>query len=293
MSYDLYFHKRKDSTVTSDDIAIYLNQYLQHDHELANQWTYTNEDTGVYFFIECEPIKPGETLPQIGQFENTGYYFQLNFVRPSFFGLEAFPFIERLTNALDLLIENPQESTEEPVKIGAEALYKNWNSSNLHYCAHMFTEAEGVYMPLEKSNNAWAYNFKRKQVQDKLGGEYFVPKLFFLKETSTGEVATLASWAENIPSIIPPADYFVLGRKYKKLFRNIRDEIIVSRKTILEQFGAYIQRHEGSLDIIHPTNAEKIGKKFNSLRAEFTYESVGERISADKIFNARPTPLSD
>ena len=97
MSYDLFFCKPKGKSLSEEQIGNYLSQNLVAKGEDGNQWFYTNEDTGVYYlFDHDEPDNDPESMELYESFEdfdNTHFSFNLNFMRPSFFGLHISPFV--------------------------------------------------------------------------------------------------------------------------------------------------------------------------------------------------------
>lgn len=213
MSYDLYFYKKKETTINKTEIVDYLTSNLGLDAEHDNQWIFENKDTLVYFSFEYFEKEDGEDLDLnegFEKFDDTNFSFNINFMRPSFFGLEAFEFIDKFLSELNLFVVNPQKDLEEPYKPSKEELFENWNNTNLAASVDHFKDLECVYIPEAKSTQVWKYNFNRKALQKKLGEDYFVPRQFFFKGKKDNEVFTLSSWLEHMPTIIPPSDFFLL-----------------------------------------------------------------------------------
>lgn len=293
MSYDLYFYKQKKKSITEFEIANYLTINLVAENENGNQWFFENKDTEVYFSIEKNDFgkesKSDEEYESFEKFENTNFSFNLNFMRPSFFGLEAFKFIDKFISDLDLFVLNPQLNSETPYKPGRDDLFEDWNLSNLRISIDQYERFQSSYLPLNKSNESWEYNFNRKRLQDQLGEEYFVPRLFFLKTKGENKVITFTSWTQHIPTVLPPADYFILGSEYKKLFRTIKKDAIIDRETLLMHFGSDLEDFNfKGCKIIHPKNAMNIKDKFNSIRSELQLETFAERLPMEKLYNAKP-----
>lgn len=293
MSYDLYFYKQKGTNLSETDIANYLTENLVLKNENANQWFYENEDTEVYYsFDQNEPEDDPESIElyeSFADFDNTHFSFNLNFMRPSFFGLEAFQFIEKLLTDLNLFVLNPQADFENPYKPTKNELFDNWNKTNLWASIDHFKEMESSYLQADKSNEIWDYNFNRSRLQKELGEQYFVPKIFFFKTKKSNEVVTVTTWTEHIPMVIPPADYFLLTRQYKKLFRTIKDNILVSRQAVIDNFDSYFDDFRfQNCCIIHPNNAASVKDKFNSLKPEQTLADFAERLPMENLYNAKP-----
>ena len=294
MSFDLYFYKQKGTDLSEIQIANYLTDNLVGVSENGNQWFYENEDTDVYYsFDQNEPEDDPESIElyeNFADFDNTHFSFNLNFMRPSFFGLEAFQFIEQFIKDVNLFVLNPQSAFDNPYKPTRTELFETWNKTNLWASADHYKEMESCYLPMEKSNEVWEYNFNRNHLQKELGGNYFVPKMFFFRTKKSNDVVTVTSWTEHIPNLIPPADYFLLTRQYKTLFRTIKENILISKDTLLNNFGSFFDNYEfKDCKIIHPNNAIKVKDKFNSIKSEFTLTDFAERLAMENLYNAKPS----
>jgi hypothetical protein len=287
MSYDLYFYRSKDKGPNEKTIRQYLSTNLVNVNEQEDRWLFTNDDTEVYYSVEYnEPDADTAAADAYAGFEATNFSFDLNFIRPSFFGLEAFAFVETFTRELGLFVLNPQGSDEGPVMATAAGLYENWNLANLQVSADYFGKMGATYMSLESSNAAWRYNYNRKQLQEQVGEGYFVPRLIFLKKGDTA--VTLAVWPEHVPLVVPTADYYLLARRYKRLFKTVEEEVVVTRATLMQHFGSFMSdfMFEGCR-VIHPQHAGKIGDLFNSVKGDETME-FAQRLPVDKLLNALP-----
>jgi hypothetical protein len=290
MSYDLYFYKRKDSSVNASQIANYLTTHLAEPNEGNSQWFFENKATGVYFFIEkIEPEEDEESIElyeSFTSFDNTRFAFILNYIRPSFFGKEAFLFVEKFITDLDLFVLNPQSDREEPYKPDREDLFNQWDQTNLTASAEQFS-SESTYVPRDISNKLWAYNYEVPNLQAQLGEDYFVPRVFVFKARKKNRSFFLTTWTQHIPSVIPPADYFLLAREYEKRGKLIKDKILISRKTLLHHFSSLFEEFTlfKGCRIIHPDNAERAEEKFNALMADEDFNEC-KHVSMDTVLNA-------
>jgi hypothetical protein len=295
MSYDLYFYKEKNSPLSNSDIRNYLTTNLAEPGENGTQWFFENDDTEVYFsFDENEPEDDPEMIESFDNFDfykNTNFSFNINFLRPDFFGLEAFSFIENFISDLNLCVLNPQSSIDpdNPKKTNKDELYQNWSTTNLSQSASLFNECALNYYPLKKSNSIWEYNYNRKKTQNDLGDDYFVPKIFFFKTKKTNKIVSVTTWTENIPCVLPNADYYLIFRKYKSFFREIKDNGIISSDTLFHIFSNFVDDHEiEGCKIIHSHNTSKTFKLFNNLKLDFNIKEFMEKISIEKIVNVSP-----
>ncbi|QLC65578.1 hypothetical protein LPB248_04495 [Flavobacterium sp. LPB0248] len=288
MSYDLYFFKTKGSPITDNEIENFLSSELVPKEN--NQWFFHNSDTEVYFTFEKtekENNNDSENFENFEDFKDVNISFNLNFLRPSFFGIEAFEFIDKLVNDLDLYVFNPQSENDKPYKPNQQELFNNWNNTNLHASSSHFSE-QNSYLDIEKSNQIWNYNANRNLIQQKLGNAYFVPKMFFFKTKENNDVITVSSWTEHIPNVIPNADYFLLTKVQKKWFKTKKENTLISREKLLSTFGEYLNDHDFiNCKIIHPENAQKVKILFNNISSDLNLETFAERIQIESLFNAK------
>lgn len=294
MSYDLYFYKRKGRQLSEKQIGDYLTQNLTLANENGNQWFFENEDTEAYFSFDLnEPEDDPEAIEIFESFKGfdyTHFTFNLNFLRPNFFGMEAFGFVEKFITDLDCFVMDPQSSDpDNPRKISASEMLATWSKTNLAFSADKFDELALTYFPLNKSNDTWRYNVQRKILQEKLGNDYFVPKVFMMKTKVGNRGITLSTWSEHIPIVVPPADYFLLTKNHKKFFRTIKESGLISYETLLKSFGSYFDNFDfKDCKIIHPDKASKVKDIFNHIKLEHQLEGYCERISMDKLANIKP-----
>lgn len=289
MSYDLYFYKHKNNSLTIEEIGEYLSNNLTPVNEHGNQWFFENEDTEVYYSFETnennEEDETEELPDSFNDFEYTSISFNLNFIRPSFFAKEAFSFVDSFISDLDLFIVNPQGEDDSPGKPSKEYLFENWSKTNL-WASKEHSSDKSLYYPSDKSNEVWQYNYMRQMIQTEIGENYFVSKSFFFKELQSNKVVTLSMWTEHIPNILPITDYYLLGRQYKKLFKTVKDMILLTKDEFNSFFGKYFEPYSVSNTIIiHPDIAESIEKVFNNVKSNLDFNKHLERVAADSIIN--------
>lgn len=148
---------------------------------------------------------------------------------------------------------------------------------------------ECCYLSESETNKVWEYNSNRQSIQEKLGEQYFVPKIFFFKTKQDNKPFTLTIWTEHIPIVLPTTDYILLTRNYKKFFRTIKDTALVSRQTLLDNFGSEFESFDfPNCKIIHQQKAEKLKDKFNTIKADKELEKFAERLGMENLYNARP-----
>jgi len=295
MSFDLYLYKQKGRELSQEEIAGYLTENLTPPNDEGTQWWFENEETGVYYSFMLEEAQEDdpEWVKMYGSFAdfgNTGFVFSLNFVRPNFFGMEAFRFVERFMRDLDLYVLNPQSGldTENPRRETFESLYDDWSRPNLSFSTAHFDEIQLIHYPLERSNDIWDFSFHRSEMQARLGDDYFVSGALFIAPEDGRKAATLTTWTQHIPCVLPPVDYVAINRTRKKLFRTVKETGIVSYETLMSSMGRLFENYENKGKIIHPDNAERAGDVFTSLPFEYELSQLGKQIDLDRLTNAEP-----
>jgi hypothetical protein len=124
MSYDLYFRPRTGE-LTESAFNAYFRDRPHYKMEGAQAW-YQNEDTGVYFLFERQDSEPqpddeGEAFPAT---------LNVNYFRPSYFGLEAQPEVTAFVRAFDMTVSDPQLDGMGEGEYVAERFLTGWNKGN-------------------------------------------------------------------------------------------------------------------------------------------------------------------
>jgi hypothetical protein len=298
MSFDLYFYKRKDSQQTEEQLAEYLTKNLPHnisDH--PRQWNYENPATGVYFLIDWnEPEDEPDRIEIFDNFQDFRYLnfsFSINFFRPRFFGLEIFPIVEKFISDLDLFVLDSQDETnpDNPRKFPIGYFQEQWIRQNDGVTIDQFAELNFEYLPVDKSNFLWWFQYHREEFQNNLTEDLFVPGFFVLKSNEDGQLYTACVWPQHISIILPPVDFLIVQKEYKKLFKKVEESGLVSYATILSEFADEFEHYEyeiPNLKVFRNTGSDKIKKKFNSLKLGKTVGEFGVGISFDSFVNVRP-----
>lgn len=286
MSFDLNFYKKPENKVSKSEMDEYLSNISLINSETDNQWIYENENTGAYCsfdFYESESDDEEYEEENFGDLIDVNFSFNINYVRPQFFGMECFDIVESFVDRFDLYVLDPQ-AEGEPMKYPKGKLLESWMKSNEKISKSYFKEWELKYLDLEKSNYSWKFCYNKEKLQAKLGEEYFVPNIFYINKNGTETIETLSVWPEHIPFVLPKVDFILIQRKLKKLFRTKDESGLVKYETIINKLGEYFE-DEDDYKIIHPNNAEKIKSIFNSIEFISSFEKYGNGVSVDKIVN--------
>lgn len=292
MSYELYFYKREGTEPSLDAIKSYLSLNLNSKKDEYAEWYFENPDTEVHFWLNLvEPLNDSDSNESneiFDGYENTYVTFTINLIRPDFFGIEAFRFIDKFINDLNLFVLNPQ-SSGEPSKVNQGELYTNWSQINSDHSIRFFEEFKLNYLPLDKSKASWNYNFNRKQLQKKLGEAYFVPRLFYYKQRVNNDVITVCTWTNHIPCLLPPADYYLVFKKYKYFFKTVEEIGFINSRYLFDRLGNLLNDYDfGNCKIIHPHKALKAKKIFNSTKFEHRFKEFADRTSINTLVNVKP-----
>ena len=298
MSYDLYFYKRKSSSLSEEQVKDYLNNsnhFLLEGNE--NQWSYHNEETGVYFGIDWnEPNTEAEEIEiwdSFDDYENLNFCFTFNFIRPNFFGYESFPILDEIIDDLDLYILNMQDEidADNPQKFEKDYLGNQWIVQNERLIRDNFETFQVDFYSKENSDYIWNYQFNRNQLQDNLNEDIFVAGYILLKNINDGKIYRVCVWPNHIPVIIPPVDFIIIQKKYKKFFKNVEESGLVSIQQIESKLGKYFQDFEceiPNLKVVYQESADKMQKEFNDLKIESQVNDFGNLISFDRLVNVKP-----
>jgi hypothetical protein len=146
---------------------------------------------------------------------------------------------------------------------------------------------------LDKSNYFYEYNLHRSQIQEALGDGYSVPGLILVKTRTDGQIVTLCTWPEHIASVFPKADYYVLGKNYKKLFRTIKENCVISAATFNSRFGALLDDYSfDGCRILHAHNENKVQKIFNSTTTELDPKASFGLMPLEQVVNVKPATVN-
>ena len=266
MSYDLFFcrEKRANKPVNFDAAAQWLltQEHCKREHE--SQVWYNNEATGVYFVFEENSWEDPEESPVPPEYQDVGVSFNLNFNRPSFFGHEAMPFVQRFAEQFGVIA---MDGEEQPIALTSELLIARWSKSNDWAVKALRKEEdmEPAYsMPRAKSLAWWRYMQRHSVLEKELeNDDIFVPRLELIHNPETREVMTYTTWAPGIAMIIPSCDYFGVIRERQRLLRPPKQELgFVPAAKLWELTHEFLESYdtERGLLTLRGSNVERVGQ---------------------------------
>jgi hypothetical protein len=236
MSYDLWFRTRDGSRLDPQALTDYFQQ--RPNYQLSEQQAvYESDATGVYFIFD---IGDPEVEDQPGL---APLAFNLNYMRPHIFGLEAEPELRALCEQFGLLVSDPQIDGMGEGEFSAEKFLSGWNAGNeMGYRAYLKEQlAEEVFsLPTAQIEACWRWNMAKDALQEAFGESLFVPKLFFFRHGNGVKSAVV--WPDGIPIAMPDSDLVAIQRKDilpKRFFMSREDFVIAERaelEAVLQEF---------------------------------------------------------
>lgn len=230
MSHNLVFYQRDgDSPPAREHILEALNALphsVRHGEAGDYQCLYRNPSTGVEFSVEYLDITRAEeeevdhrSFPGM---RTVGLVARVDYMRPSFYGLESIPWIAHLAEELDLLIFDPHDGTAEPdrpARPEVPALIGSWSGAN-ERATRMLRRDEGIEMAFgerEMLDAWWRYQMARPDLEAHYRGEVAVPNPSLLK-CDDGTVTTAIEW-DYPEAIAMPANIrtLVVTRRRRRL----------------------------------------------------------------------------
>lgn len=280
MSYDLYL-KPRTGAVDQRKIFAYFSLRQNCEVNPPQVW-YKNEDTGVYFVFEMRNEKEAEET------ENYPIAININYIRPSYFIMEAEPQITAFIREFDMVVSDPQMHGMGEAEYDAELLKSGWNHGNDFACSAVLRDPKNrsktLSLPSATLLKAWSWNLTRQRLQNDLGEAKFVPRVMFI--LLDGAVRTVAVWPDGIPIAVPDVDYLVVPRKQlarRQLFWRVEDTAVVALKDALPM----LQKHgrsdaHGTLILDYSTPKGEIAKYVTSLPAN---KHALEGLPADQVID--------
>lgn len=245
MSYDLFL-KPRNGDIEADRFIEYFRKRRHYQVEGMQAW-YQHSDTGVYFAFELRSA--AETADE----DFFPVTFNMNYFRPSFFGLEAEPEVRAFVGAFDMTVSDPQTGGMGDGEYSSELFLNGWNQGNeFGYAAILRDPANRkdlVTLPAADLRAAWSWNLSRADLQEEVGGSKFVPSVLIV--LIDGKPATAAVWPDGLPIAVPPVDYFIVPRRElapRKLFRRAEDQALVTQHEALPLLQKFSKsRPDGTL----------------------------------------------
>lgn len=191
MSYDLYFSSKKK--LSREDVFGWLSEQANaFPSDAGDRVGFENEVTGVYFGFD---FSEGEALPA----------FNINYVRPHIFGLEAEPVLTAFVRKFSLDIDDPQSDGMGKGPYTPEGFLRGWNAGNLFGYRAVLSQGQPMAsLPRATNHMVWTWNVEREAIQQIFEDELdtlppaFTPSVFVVQDDA-GIILTLSIWTGDMP----------------------------------------------------------------------------------------------
>jgi hypothetical protein len=209
MSHDLYLYPDPSAQVDFKSAFAMWPSFKVGDIQAE----YENKDTGCHFFINrTDGIKDADD----DRMRRPHFHVNLNYFRPSTFGLEVAPIVEKLVSTWRCTIDDPQIHGHGSMSaFDRDAYLRGWNAgnafaveaitSNPGWAAH----TNGIFTsPRAIIHDVWAWN-DRLSNRRAIEIEYYLPTIMWGK-TASSELLRLVVWGDNLHQVLPPQATHVL-----------------------------------------------------------------------------------
>ncbi|AYG68684.1 MULTISPECIES: hypothetical protein [unclassified Rhizobium] len=205
MSYDLHLDFHTSAGI--EEITKFLS--ARGNYQLSGkQAVYHNAITGVYFTLAFSEEKRGLFRKNTAKAD-----ININYCRPSFFGLEAEIEITPLLQRFPCQIHDPQMNGMGDGPYSKEGFLRGWNAGNEFGVDAILSQSSDpiLYLPSSQLHNAWRWNYDLPLRQAKCGDKQFVPQILYM--LIAGRVYTIAVWGDALPAVLPEVDFVLLARQ--------------------------------------------------------------------------------
>ena len=201
MSYDLFF---KSPKLGQTELERYFNArrwYTVKATKSGAQAWYGNEDSGVYFSFDVS---------------SESVALNVNYFRPSFFGLEAADEVTAFVDAFQPTIHDPQSEGMGEGPYSRDGFLRGWNAGNRFGHRGILAQVAGSQtfhtVPAARLQALWRWNYQRDRTADYLNTVEMLP-CFVPKITPVligGVFRTIVAWEANIPILLPDVDAIIV-----------------------------------------------------------------------------------
>lgn len=278
MSYDLYFKKKDDQEFQLNEFKEYF-ECRPHYHVENSLAVYENDDTDVYFSFDFNETTKND-LPTETSNKELPVSFNLNYLRPHIFSLEAEPEIAAFIEHFGLVIEDPQVDGHTSNIYNAEDFIRGWNKGNeFSYKSIVASnpDIKNSVLPAMDLERYWRWNYTKTHLQHTLGEDIYVPKVSF--QVLNGEIKSFILWSDAIPTVFPKVDTVILYR------RSLTPSSFFSKA---EQDFVIVEYNE----ILPLLVEEHVSNGASSYRNLLSEKSAREFVSAFPASKVQPTPIS-
>jgi hypothetical protein len=186
-----YFAERKHFTAENDNLV------------------YQHPDTDAYFFVR---LRSGRNM--LLQQAVVCAEFEINYFRPSYFGIEAEKELAAFVAAFQPRIEDPQMYGMDQGPYSRDSFLKAWNFGNVastHSALSSSPDRDIPSIPEDMLRAVWEWNYQRPERSDKFENSAFVPRIMFFR--IDGRPSRVVIWGMGMPVLLPRVDHVLVGRE--------------------------------------------------------------------------------
>jgi hypothetical protein len=168
---------------------------------------YGHEDTGVYFFMR---LRSGRNI--LLQITVAAVEFEINYGRPSYFGIEAEKEMAAFVAAFQPRLHDPQMRGMGDGPYSRDGFLNGWNFGNVFavYSA-LARDPDWTFtsLPADELRADWKWNYHSDERHWRRPSS-FVPIIMYFR--IEGRLSRVAVWPTGSPILLPRVDYVLIGR---------------------------------------------------------------------------------
>ena len=288
MTYDLFLSSPK---LSPESFARY---FAERPHYERAGW-YSNAETGVYFGFEYARTAPNEGE---GPVSGDHVAFNMNFIRPHTFGLEAEPELSAFVEAFDCVVHDPQPEGMGDGPYSAHGFLRGWNKGNAFGCGAIVAQVGREKFLLADGGlieHVWRWNLGLRDRQGVFGESRFLPPAHWGKRLGDGAPVAFAVWGEGIPTALPEcATHVLLMRKQRPRGfwlagskREVMEACLVSMEDVRSLGGCTQKEFEGSHLLLTPIDTKWSRRLTSSFGGQFGEPSgLLKRFAPDHVIDS-------
>ncbi|WP_394834615.1 hypothetical protein LVJ94_49780 [Pendulispora rubella] len=212
MSYDLYFRARSSSPPSMNHMRTWFEgraRYRFHGTADGGQAAYENEATGIHFQFDFEAVDHEPDAPPV-----LPIAFNMNYLRPHVFALEAEPEVAAFVRHFDLGVEDPQGAIPG-TDYDTAGFLRGWDEGNRAACRLSFAGDDDAPWTLPSADIArtWRWNFAVNALAERMEAQLlacFVPTILLLRsDLAPRRVLRAVVWDGTCGILLPEVDLVV------------------------------------------------------------------------------------
>lgn len=268
MSYDLYFCQRAPTNLHFDQVVEWSRQYPDFRKDGDSQLIYENQNTGVYFILECSEQAQGEDPGIPTGVHPTGLSLSLNYARPTFFALEAMPIAEALASHLGLTTFDPQGGPTDGMQ-SSEQLIRSWSKSNQQVTESLAKDSDTFFrLSPETAFQFWTYmhgDYPRLS-RELEKPDVYVPRMFIIRNKNSKRAETAIAWTIGVHLVIPRCDWIVVVFP-KSFWRRETEMFFFRSESVLKAMAPYLKEFDQRCDlqVLPPENRSRADRILKGL----------------------------